>query len=156
MICVFDSGNKEFIRPQFAVTPFTRLLNAFVKVDCVGSSPFHTSVGMAFSASPRAASLRRVRDRDELAVCLGIACVVVFSSWQVLVREYLAEPERLEWGPFWRYDHQSIETLEGAHALVIEGVLQQEAGNLCHFAKNMSKALTRLVAARRLFACAYG
>ena len=111
---------------------------------------------MAFSAPPRAASLHRVRDREDLAVCSGIACVVVFSSWQVLVREYLLEPERLGWSSHWGYDHHSRSDLEGAHELVIEGVLQQEAGNLCHFAKHMSKALTRLVAARRLFACAYG
>ena len=36
---------------------------------------------MAFSAPPRAASLHRVRDREDLAVCSGIACAVVFSSW---------------------------------------------------------------------------
>ena len=102
---------------------------------------------MALPAKVRAGRLDRVRSREELAVCLGVACAFVSSSWQVLVRAYLAEPENLGWGDWWRYDHQSRLLFEGAHALVVEGVLQQNSGNLCFFAENMSKALMRLVVA---------
>ena len=71
------------------------------------------------------------------ARALCVCCCI--SSWQVLVSAYLLEPELL-WGAGWYYDYHSRQDLEGAHAIVIEGVLQQEQH--CHFAADMSKALT--------------
>ena len=110
---------------------------------------------MALPAQPRAARSDRVRPREELVVCLGVACAFVSSSWQAAVRAYLAVPDDRGWGPWWCYDHQSRLLLEGAHALVVEGVLQQNSGNLCETADHPSAALSRLVIARRPFACAH-
>ena len=83
---------------------------------------------MAFSAQPRAARVDRVRPREELAVCLGVASAFVSSSWQVLVRAYLAEPENLGWGPYWRYDHQSRLDLEGGPRARRRGCAPAELG----------------------------
>ena len=109
---------------------------------------------MALSGHSSGARSDRVRPREELVVCLGVAFAPVSSSWQAVVGAYLAAPAALGWDPYWCFDHQSRLALAGAHEIVIEGVVQQESGNLCHTGRDMSKALTRLVVARLPFACA--
>ena len=99
---------------------------------------------MAPSGCSSVARPDRVRSREQLVVCCAVACIPVLSWWQAVVDDYLAVPEVLQWGPHWRYDRHSRMALAGAHELVIEGVVQQESGNLCYKAEDMSKALTRL------------
>ena len=99
---------------------------------------------MAASGCSSVARPDRVRSREQLLVCCAVAFIPVLSWWQAVVDDYLAVPQVLQWGPHWFYDRHSRMALAGAHELVIEGVVQQESGNLCYKAEDMSKALTRL------------